>query len=72
MSTNYEKFIAANHALLNCMAQVPADEFKAMSAADQGKVCFTEATAVREHLETGNLSFGSLLKERMASLNAQQ
>ena len=54
------------------MAAVPAEEFKAMSAADQGKVCFTEATAVREHLESGNLSFGAILKERMASLNAQQ
>ena len=71
MSTNYEKFIAANHALLTCMASVPAEEFKAMSAADQGNVCLSEATAVREHLASGNLSFGSILKERIASLNQQ-
>ena len=72
MSTNYEKYVAANHALLSCMAAVPADEFKAMSAADQGKVCLTEVTAVKDLLSSGNLSFGAILKERIASLNAQQ
>ena len=34
MSTNYEQFIAANHALINCYDKVPAEEFSAMSNSD--------------------------------------
>ena len=31
MSTNYEKFIAANSALISCMKAVPVEDYKAMS-----------------------------------------
>ncbi len=34
MSTNYEQYIAANHALISCYEKVPADEFSSMSAQD--------------------------------------
>ena len=34
MSTNYEKFIAANQALMDCMAAVDAETYKAMSSGD--------------------------------------
>lgn len=72
MSTNYEKFVAANHALLTCMSSVPVEEFKAMTPADQDKVCCAESLAVKDMLSSGNLSFGAILNERLASLKSQQ
>ena len=70
MSTNYEKFIAANSALIACMKAVPVEDFKAMSAADQANVCKTETTTVKSMLESGNISFGAILSERIASLDS--
>ena len=71
MSTNYEQYIAANQALLSCMEAVPADQYNAMSAAEQGNVCFSEASAVRAHLQSGKISFGSIVQERLAIVRAQ-
>ena len=34
MSTNYERFIAANQALMNCYAAVSADSYNAMPKGD--------------------------------------
>lgn len=43
MSTKFEQYIAANHALISCFEKVPADEFSALSNADQQNVCRSEA-----------------------------
>ena len=71
MSTNYEKFIIANSALIECMKAVPAEEFKAMSPSDQAAVCKPEASVVKSMLESGNISFGAILNERLAALNTE-
>ena len=51
MSTNYEKFIVANQALIDCYKAVPAESFSAMSLADQGEVCKAESLAVKDHFK---------------------
>ena len=71
MSTIYEQYIAANQALLSCMEAVPADQYTAMSAVEQGNVCLSEASTVREHLQSGKISFGSIVQERLAIVKAQ-
>lgn len=50
MDTNYEKFIGANQALIDCFKAVPADQYSAMSPLEQSQVCKAEAQVVREHL----------------------
>ena len=70
MSTNYEKFVAANQALMDCFKAVPADQFSAMSLADQNEVCKSEANAVRNHLNAGHANFANILSERIAALDA--
>ena len=70
MSTNYEQFIAANQALMDCFKAVPAEQFSAMSLADQNTVCAAEANAVRNHLKAGHATFGNILKERLAAMDA--
>ncbi len=50
MSTNYEQFIAANQALMDCFENVPADKFSAMNKADQDNVCRNEANTVRDFI----------------------
>ena len=69
MSTNYEKFIVANQELMDCYAKVPASEFSAMPVYDQKNVCQAEATAVSDFLKNGQVSFASILKERIASFD---
>lgn len=69
MSTNYEKFIAANHALMNCYAGVSAEQYSAMSAMDQQDVCKSEAAEVRTFLVEGKVDFRSILAERIAAFD---
>jgi len=70
MSTNYEKFIAANQALMDCFKAVPAEQFSAMSLSDQNDVCKAEGNAVRNHLNAGHANFSNILSERIAALDA--
>lgn len=70
MSTNYEKFIAANQALMDCYAKVPAEEYSAMSASAQQDVCCNEALAVKNFLTSGQVTFKSILAERISALDA--
>ena len=68
MSTNYEKFIAANTSLITCMKAIPVEEYKAMSTQEQNNVCAAEVKAVRQHIEAGHANFASILQERIAAL----
>lgn len=70
MSTNYEEFIAANQALIDCYASVPAEEYTAMSVYDQNNVCKNEANKVADFLKSGSLNFSSILAQRIKSLEA--
>ena len=42
MSTNYEKFIKANQALMECMKAVSAEQYKEMTPWQQSAVCENE------------------------------
>jgi hypothetical protein len=42
MSSVYEKWIAANHALFACYEKVPADQFNALAKAEQDNLCKKE------------------------------
>ena len=69
MSTNYEKFILSNQALMDCYASVPAEQYSAMSQWDQQQVCKNEAAAVRNLLVAGKVDFKSILAERIAAFD---
>ena len=71
MSTNYEQFIAANQALLDCFAQVPADKYSALSKSDQQAVCRSEADAVRSFLLNDSVNFKNILAERIRAFDQQ-
>ena len=72
MSSVYAKFIAANEALFKCMEATSADQYNAMSAADQANVCKSEASEVASYLQNNSVNFRSLLNERIDSLAKQQ
>lgn len=65
MSSTYEKFIAANHALFKCMESVSAEQVKAMSPAEQNQVCHAESQAVAHFLQNDSVNFKSLVNERL-------
>jgi hypothetical protein len=72
MSTNYEKFIAANQSLMDCYAGVPAEQYSAMSTYDQSGVCQSEAAAVKSMLTEGKVDFKSILAERIAMFDVKK
>jgi len=65
MSTNYEQFISANQALIDCYAQVPAEQFSALSRNEQAQVCRSEAESVRTFLSSDSVNFRNILAERI-------
>ena len=67
MNSTYEKFIAANHALMSCYENVPAEAFKAMDAKAQDAVCNEEKMAVHNMLKNDTVHFREVIKERLAS-----
>ena len=71
MPNSYLTFMQANDTLAKCMAAQKADQFKAMSAAEQAGVCRSEADAVRSLLSSDSVSFRNLLNERLAAVKAQ-
>ena len=71
MSTNYEKFIVANQALMDCYKEVPAESYSAMTLAQQADVCKVEKEAVKAHITSGHVTFASILKERLAELDKE-
>jgi hypothetical protein len=70
MSTNYEEFIAANQALMDCYGSVPAEQYNAMSNYEQSNLCKNEANKVADFLKSGSLSFSSILAQRINALEA--
>ena len=72
MPNTYLTFMQANEALAKCMSGVKPEQYQAMSAADQGNVCKSEANTVRDLLQNDSVSFRNLLNERIAAAKAQQ
>lgn len=71
MSTNYEQYISANQALIDCFARVPAEQYSAMSKWDQEAVCRSEAEAVRTFLLNDTVNFRNILAERIRAFDQQ-
>jgi len=69
MSTNYENFIAANHRLMECFSNVPAEQYSAMSLSEQQNVCRNEANEVRQFIQAGHADFKNILAERINALS---
>jgi hypothetical protein len=70
MTTQYEQFIAANQALMDCYAGVPAEQYSAMSQWDQQQLCKNEAESVRQFIAGGHVEFRSILAERIKAFDA--
>lgn len=71
MSTNYERFIAANQALMDCYAGVPAEQYSALSRPEQENVCRSEAAAVRSFLANDSINFRHVLAERIRAFDVK-
>ncbi len=57
MTSAYEKFIAANYALMACYEKVSTEQFNAMSQNDQDNLCKSEQSAVRHFLSDESINF---------------
>ena len=55
---------------MDCYAKVPAEEYSAMSASAQQDVCYNEATEVKNFFASGQVTFKSILAERITALDA--
>jgi hypothetical protein len=69
MSSVYEKFIAANHALFTCQQSVTTEQWNEMDSEAQSQVCKSESEAVATFLKNDSVSFKHLINERLAALN---
>lgn len=67
MKTAFEKWIEANNALQKCFEGVNAERFNALSHKDQDALCHDEREAVKSFLTNNQITFASILKERLAS-----
>ena len=68
MSSVYEKFIAANHALFQCQESVSVEAWNAMKPAEQDAVCKSEADAVASFLTDDSVKFSKLINDRLANM----
>jgi hypothetical protein len=68
MSSIYEKFIAANHALFTCQESVSVEQWNTMKPAEQDSVCKSEAQAVATFLKEDKVNFRALLGDRLANM----
>ena len=71
MSSVYENFIKANHALFACYDAVNNDAFQAMGKADQDALCKDEKAAVAQFLKDDSVHFRELITARLASFDKQ-
>jgi hypothetical protein len=71
MSTQYEQFVSANQSLVDCFANVPAEQYSAMSRQEQEGVCSNEAASVRTFLANDSVNFRHILAERIAAFDAK-
>ncbi len=63
--TAFERYIEANSALSKCYEAVSFDKYQALSAQQQNDLCKAERDTVLDMLRTNQVSFASLIKERL-------
>jgi hypothetical protein len=69
MTSVYEKWIAANHALFSCYEKVPADQYNALSKKEQDNLCKKEQDEVAAFLKNDSVNFRHIINERIAALS---
>ena len=72
MESTLETFIGANQKLMDCYAKVPDEDYKKLSPVDQDLLCINEQTQVKTILESGQMDFKNILKERIEILDQKQ
>lgn len=72
MSSVYEKWIAANHALFACYEKVPTDQFNALAKAEQDNLCKKEQDEVAAFLKNDSVNFRNIINERIFALASEQ
>ena len=72
MESTLETFIGANQKLMDCYAKVPVEDYKKLSPVDQDLLCINEQTQVKTILESGQMDFKNILKERIEILDQKQ
>lgn len=68
MSSVYEKWISANHALMACYEKTPVEQFSSLSKQDQDSLCLNEQKAVAQFLKDDSINFRSLIQARLATM----
>ena len=71
MSSVYEKWISANHALFACYEKVPAEQYNALSKQDQDNLCKSESDSVATFLKNDSVNFRHIINERITALNQE-
>lgn len=71
MSSVYERFITANHALFACYEATPLEAFEAMNKKEQDSLCQSEQKAVAQFMKEDSINFKSLIHARLASMEQQ-
>ena len=69
MKTTYERFIEANHRLIQCFEGIPVDRYNSMSVDEQNGLCQRERDTVAGFLTNNQVGFANILKERLESIN---
>ena len=67
MSSVYENFIKANHALFACYEAVNHEQWKALSKPEQDSLCKDEKAAVADFLKNDQVHFRELIQARINS-----
>lgn len=68
MTSAYEKFMAANYALMACYEKVSTEQFNALSKSEQDSLCKAEQTAVKQFLSDDSINFKQLAKARLHAM----
>lgn len=71
MSSVYERWISANHALMACYETTSVESFNALSVKDQDNLCASEQKTVATFLKDDSVNFKSILHARLAALETQ-
>ena len=72
MKTAYERYIEANNALAACYSATSADQWKALSSSQQENLCKAERDAVTSFLNSNQVTFANIIKERLQATGVHQ
>jgi hypothetical protein len=71
MKTAFERYIAANNALAACYQATSFETYQKLSHSEQGNLCKSERDAVTAFLNSNQVTFANIIKERIQSAGHQ-